>query len=177
MSPPHLTPDRIIINDSFAHSWHSLSQLHEVEHGMVLQQSSSFIQLLKKINSKNNQINKIIHLNTRGAWAIAWIFFRLVGDVLCCIVLYLRIQLQSRCCCRWGGSPAQSDGQALAARTIGYMESTKTKIKMRGYRLKEKLIHTDTANSLGPWLILSPASSFHYMDTCIVNWAVTLSPP
>lgn len=38
------------------------------------------------------------------------------------IVLYLKILLQSRCCCMQGGSPAQNDGQALAAKTIKYEE-------------------------------------------------------
>lgn len=45
------------------------------------------------------------------------VFFHFFGAIL-----YLKILLQSRCCCMQGGSPAQNDGQALAAKTIKYEE-------------------------------------------------------
>lgn len=54
------------------------------------------------------------------------------------IVLYLKILLQSRCCCMQGGSPAQNDGQALAAKTIKYEELVKFKKRQQKTQPKTK---------------------------------------
>lgn len=62
----------------------------------------------------------IIYLNTHSQSAKPHRSYQTpYGDSGCCVsvyVWYLRIRLQSQCCCRQGGGPAQNDCQASSAK-------------------------------------------------------------